>query len=332
MIFEEHLGSHYHMGLRWGGALYRRGIHLLEQVPFPITQTRLDFASACLPHYRRYFPTVLEELQGIADGQHILPAFLHGVLFSMYAMPPGPHCSCFAVLRESGVLWGRNSDFLPHLEEANREVIYRFSGPSYAFSARTTSFAQMEDGINERGLVIGLTSVQPAGIRPGLNAGLLLRLILETCSGVDEALALLSQVPIASAQTFLLADKGGHAALVECCSQGLALRRASQEHPCLWSVNAFHLPEMQALQGLPEDDWASGPRWEVLKRALPRLGASLTLRQAQELLAGRLCPYDRTQGKDTVWSVVCDLGAGTLYRAAGNPSRVPFQLDQRFSF
>ena len=29
---------------------------------------------------------------------------------------------------------------------------------------------------------------------------------------------------------------------------------------------------------------------------------------------------------------VCDLGAGTLYRAAGNPSRVPFQLDQRFSF
>ena len=210
----------------------------------------------------------------------------------MYAMPPAAHCSCFAVLREDGVLWGRNSDFLPQLETANRRVIYRFSEAAYDFSGHTTSFVQIEDGVNR-------------------------------------------QVPIASAQTFLLADRSGSAALVECCSQGTAVRYASTDHPALWSVNAFHLSETAPYQGRPEDDWGAAERWHTLDRVLTRQGACLTPYQAIKLLSGRygfLCQYDRTQGKDTVWSVVCDLAHGRLWRAEGNPARVPFQLDRKFSF
>ena len=335
MYFSLFSGTCYEIGLRWGTSLREAGIHLLEQVPFPITQARLDFAHACLPHYQKYFPCVLEELQGIADGQRILPTLLEGVLFSMYAMPPAVHCSCFAVLRREGVLWGRNSDFLPSLEKSNRCALYRFSTSQYDFMGHTTSFVQMEDGVNQHGLAVGLTSVLPTQIRPGLNAGLLLRLLLERCRDVEEALGLLPSLPIASAQTFLLADRRGHAALVECCAQGLALRRASPEHPCLWSVNAFHLPETLGLQDIPEDDWAAGRRWSTLQKVLSQRGADLTLREAQNLLAGRygfLCQYDRSRDQDTVWSVVCDLGQGALYRAIGNPARSPFQLDRRFSF
>ena len=49
----------------------------------------------------------------------------------------------------------------------------------------------MEDGINEYGLAVGLTSVAPTKIKPGINAGMLLRLFLEKCKSVTELTALI---------------------------------------------------------------------------------------------------------------------------------------------
>ena len=47
---------------------------------------------------------------------------------------------------------------------------------------------------------------------------------------------------------------------------------------------------------------------------------------------GFLCQYDRSEGKDTVWSMVYALTEGSILRAEGNPGRIPFQRDDRFSF
>ena len=55
---------------------------------------------------------------------------------------------------------------------------------------------------------------------------------------------------------------------------------------------------------------------------------------AQELLAGKrgfLCQHNRAEGRDTVWSAVYDLGQGEIFRAEGNPARVPFRRDLRFA-
>ena len=84
----------------------------------------------------------------------------------------------------------------------------------------TTSFIQMEDGINEAGLAIGMTSVAPTAIQPGFNAGLLLRFLLEKCSTVENAVSWLGRIPIASAQILVLADLHGAIAQVECDSLG----------------------------------------------------------------------------------------------------------------
>lgn len=68
-----------------------------------------------------------------------------------------------------------------------------------------TGFAY-SDGGNEHGFAAGLTFVYPVRIAPGLNAGMLLRYLLEKCQIVKEVLESLRQLPIASAQTFTLAD------------------------------------------------------------------------------------------------------------------------------
>lgn len=96
----------------------------------------------------------------------------------MYALPPACHCSCFAVSNKEHILFGRNSDFLTGLEGDCSNMLYRFprESNSYSFMGDTTSFIQMEDGVNKAGLAVGLASIYPPSIQPGMNAGMLLRI------------------------------------------------------------------------------------------------------------------------------------------------------------
>ena len=60
-------GTHYEMGFRFGSSLAKNNRFVLDNVPFPITAERKEFACACIPLYREYFPEILEEISGLAD-------------------------------------------------------------------------------------------------------------------------------------------------------------------------------------------------------------------------------------------------------------------------
>ena len=159
MIHQQFQGSHYQIGLQYGSLLRRQGQFLLDHLPFPLTEERIHFAARCLPICKQYFPEILEEIAGLADGQGSAPEPLQTVLLSMYALPPACNCSCFAVHNQNSLLLARNSDFLPALEPFNTNVIYQFDGDSFDFTGNTTAFLEMEDGVNQHGLAIGLTLV-----------------------------------------------------------------------------------------------------------------------------------------------------------------------------
>ena len=185
-------GTHREMGFQWGARLAERGLRLLDHVPFPLEAERRAFAAACRPAYARHFPAALEELEGLAAGQNCRQEDLETVLFTTYALPPACGCSCLAVSNGNGVFFGRNSDFLTALEPDYTHVTYGFSDRAIPFTGNTTSFVQMEDAVNARGLAIGLTSVYTPRPRPGLNAGMVLRLLAETCAAVPELESLIA--------------------------------------------------------------------------------------------------------------------------------------------
>ena len=114
-------GAHYAAGVQWGASLRERGQSVLRDVPFAVTRERREYAQACLPVYQAYYPEVLEEIQGIADGQQCDAEILRAVLLSMYAMPPGCRCSCLAVAAKQGIFWfyyrtaGREMQFCSQL-------------------------------------------------------------------------------------------------------------------------------------------------------------------------------------------------------------------------
>lgn len=68
----------------------------------------------------------------------------------------------------------------------------------YAFNGNTTAFIEMEEGINEYVIVIGITFVYLTIIKPGLNAGMLLSCLLEKCQTTSETISKLKSIPIAS--------------------------------------------------------------------------------------------------------------------------------------
>ena len=100
-------GTHYEAGFRWGSLLLKHKNIILENIPFEITQERIDYALSCLPIYEKHYHEIVEEIQGLADGQQCDVRILQAVLFSMYSMPPSCNCSCFAFTTEQEILLGR---------------------------------------------------------------------------------------------------------------------------------------------------------------------------------------------------------------------------------
>lgn len=168
-----------------------------------------------------------------------------------------------------------------------------------------------------------------------MNAGMLLRFFLEKCATVQEALEWSARLPIASAQTFIIADRTGEIAQLECFAGGIETRFPTEERPFVCGANLFHTPSLREKNVPAIDTWQAQRRYETMECFLSRSAREMDLAAAQGLLAGEhgfLCQYDPSTGRDTLWSVAADLGQGLLYRAEKNPSRCAFKRDIRLRF
>lgn len=104
-------GSHYDVGYKWGNLLYKNNKIISKQHTFKITEERKKFVEKCLPIYEKYYPEILREIKGIADGQQDSYEDLCTFLMSMYCFEFDNHCTCFAFKDDNNIIFGRNSDF-----------------------------------------------------------------------------------------------------------------------------------------------------------------------------------------------------------------------------
>ena len=324
--------SHYEAGFNWGKILKKNGVLLSEQYAFIINEERRNFADKCIPVYEEYYPEVLSEMKGIADGQNIAYEDLYTFLLSMYCFEFNNHCTCFACKDDKHILFGRNSDFLVELEKLYMNCLYKLDHV-YAFNGNTTAYVQMEDGMNEYGLAVGLTFIYPKVRGYGLNAGMLVRYILEKCKTTKEAITFLQTVPIASLQTLTIVDQSGEMVVVECNPYEMEVIKPNKDGQFVATANNFNSSRMNEYKNDKEmDDWNSEVRYHVAYNALKAQYNQFSLECATDILSGKhgfMCQYDRKTGADTVWSVVYDVKNKRIYRVEGNPSRKSFKEDCR---
>ena len=325
-------GTHYDAGFKWG-RLLRKNEKKLDHCPtYQLTEDRYAFSKECVLEYQKYFPEVLDEIQGIADGNEVPVETLHALLFSMYCFEFDNKCTCFAFKTDNEIVFARNSDFLVSIEKLYMNCLYTLDG-SYSFNGNTTAFVQMEDGVNQHGLAVGLTFVYPRIRKPGFNAGMLTRYLLEKCKTTEQAIEELHKLPIASAQTLTIADQSGEIVVVECNPKNIEIIRPHHGEDFVATANDFNSEKMSSFKNPDIDDWRSKERYLTARMALEQNKSGYTVAFAQDVLAGKygfMCQYDRKQGADTVWSVVYDLKRKQIWRVEGNPSRKKFKEDTRF--
>lgn len=328
--------NHYGAGYKWGSLLYQHNVDLKNNVMFAQDEQRKRFALECIPIYETWFPEVLQEIKGIADGSHVPEDMLQTFLLGMYCFTFDNHCTCMVCADDDHILFGRNSDFLVHLEKQYDSCYYHYDD-RIPFIGNTTAFTEIEDGINAHGLAIGLTFIGPTPSvrKPGFQAGILVRYLLETCHDVKEALSILHQIPIGSAQTLTMADPSGSMIIVECNSEKvMEIKSIRDQRPFIVTANNFNTKDMQDYQRHDLDDWRSKERYQNAYHSL-KDAKQYSFSLIQDILSGKhgfMCQYDRSTNADTVWSCIYDLKNKKIYRCEGNPGRRNYKEDHRLTF
>ena len=326
--------SHYETGFNWGNLLFKNHKNIDQNSTFEITKERETFAKKCLPIYEKYYPEILEEIRGLADGQKGRYEDFYTFLLSMYCFEFNNHCTCFAFKDKDNLIFGRNSDFLVALEKLYMNCLYKLNGV-YGFNGNTTAFIEIEDGINEYGLAVGLTFIYPKITKAGFNSGMLVRYLLEKCKTVDEVIESLNMIPIASQQTLTIMDNCGNFAVIECNCNHVEIIKPTEYNSFVVATNDFVSPQMTEYNSHDIDDWRSDERYSVAYNALTENKNYFSFELAKDILSGKhgfMCQYERNKGADTVWSVIYDIKNKRIFRVEGNPSRKKFVEDTRMKF
>lgn len=184
-----------------------------------------------------YAPALWEEIGGIAEGLGIpmersVTYFGNGGL----RMPTG---GCSAVM--SGDVYGRNYDYRPRHYDA-RFALVQAQG-SYASIGSSHLLTGRLDGMNERGLSIGLHLIKARPQSPGLSSAVLVRRVLDSCATTADAIDLLRRLPHAMQYNYSLLDAAGVAAVVEAAPGAVAVRVGDW----LACTNHFQSPQLKRL-------------------------------------------------------------------------------------
>ncbi|MHA6252554.1 C45 family autoproteolytic acyltransferase/hydolase [Oceanobacillus sp. CAU 1775] len=154
-------------------------------------------------------PTFLQELTGLAEGAKINKETAIQ-LFSGYnvVMPP-MGCSTYA----NETFYVRNYDFSDQLYDAR--LVFQKPETGYASVGFSQQILGRLDGMNEKGLVIGLHFVNEQFKGEGFLATTICRLVLDQCTATDEAIRLIKEIPQRYCYNYSILDSNGNAAIVE---------------------------------------------------------------------------------------------------------------------
>src|SRR5690625_7900081 len=122
-------------------------------------------------------------------------------------------CTTFA----NDSFYVRNYDLSPELYDGR--FVFSHSKESYASVGFSEHIIGRLDGMNEKGLVVGLHLVNQFVREKGLMATTIVKMILDQCRNVSEAIRLIKRVPNGYSFNFSLLDKYGKVAKVEVSTQ-----------------------------------------------------------------------------------------------------------------
>ena len=316
-------GDHYQMGLKCGRMLKRNNVQLFGLGD--LDDFQINYGTQSEKIVRAQFPEACQEIAGMADGLEISYRDLSAWLMCISVCFEVPGCTMLAYRNGIGVVFGRNNDLPPLFQKISSSALYAPAN-GYRFIANSSAFVGAEDGINEKGLAVGMTYVWAKELQPGFNSMFFVRYILEKCATAEDGLQAVQNIPIGGAYHLLLADRK-NIIHIECSPQEIKINRGDFAA----ATNHFTTLEMK-IHEEKKDLYHSRERYKTACDALCEEVGDDRVGYVMDILRGRfgfVCQYDRSGNFDTVWSSVYDLTDNKIYRAEGNPSRMIYKEDTR---
>jgi hypothetical protein len=279
--------------------------------PFMGNADRLKEGNRLLELNERWCPGLNEEIAGYAEEFGVEP---EAVVYYTATIPKTGHCSHFAVLPDrtttGTTLCGRSYEW--SLEDELTLSTIHIPGRAAHTGFGVFTFGRF-DGVNEHGLWVSMSAANPAVPLPeteGFRFWSLLRTILDRASTVEEALEIARPFPLAFHVNLIVADKGGHAALIEKGPAIMDIKTIDRGY--IYSTNHYALPATSA---------ATEKRFEhSLKRAAFLEEALSAGKQSPESIKrmlsssfprGLACHYYE-EWFGTLWSIQADLSKGSI--------------------
>jgi len=329
VLFHPRLGgTYYDMGFQYGTVLFKHGFRVPEQ-----SGDRLSFGRECEKEVKRIFPDILDEIHGFADACHASYEHLSTLILNVGAFKPSAACSVFAASTGLDILFARNYDFYYKFKEHSERYLTRPSD-GYMSVADTDIFVGREDGVNEKGLAIGMNFVSPRNVRAGINFALLVRYVLDKCAAVEESVKVLTNTRHLAADNYLIADKEGQIAVVEACPDRVRVRKPGENSNFMVSTNHFVHSEMLDMENQKERPPDSEQRYKAIHDKLQVSQGQVTLKDAQKILSdhrGFVCSHVKSIQLGTLWSMIAALKKLRVVVAEGHPCRTKYKVDTRLN-
>ncbi|MEW9108258.1 MAG: C45 family peptidase [Cytobacillus gottheilii] len=226
-------GSYYEIGYKQGQYLLEKGGMLVDEYKKMTTHSNTMEAKEMI---FTYFPSFAEEIKGMADALK-MDESLAVSLFSGYDIT-FPQMGCTSYSQDG--LYVRNYDFSPDLYDARLVCLQPNKG--YASIGFSQQICGRLDGMNEKGLVIGLHFVNDQLFSKGFIATAIVRMVLDQCANAKEAAALIKKVPHGYCYNYSIIDKEGNSLLIEAAPEEQIVSNTS----VMRAVNHFHSPSLQS--------------------------------------------------------------------------------------
>jgi predicted choloylglycine hydrolase len=315
-------GSHYEIGKAFGES--RRGDEELYPIP---SDEKLEFAFKCEELLKEHAWDLYDELRGFSEGigldyERVVAA--HLVSVEMF------ECNLFFVKGEH--TGAKHPIFVRHmdwLEEDLEHLTMLETRPNEKHTVLSFNFADLGsyDGMNDAGLAIGTASIPfyTGNISVGLRENIATRWVLDNFSTVEEAVVYLKSIPHAKAIVFLIADKTGTSARVECTPTRVDAEISEEDFNIV--CNFFILDSMVELDKMPREDraWIYYMR---IKEWISRHRNSLNLEHIKEICRSHdsgICEHLENPRGGTIYSWFSELGTGIIHLAVGYPCRNEYQ-------
>lgn len=218
-------GNHYNFG-------YKQGLDLKDSLTIKnrrkqwnTRKARFEINDKAVKEaLNPYAPAIWEELTGLRDA---LEWSMDEVLkeFGGYRLEyVRSGCSIFT----SNNYMIRNYDYHPRTYEG-RFMIYQPTDSGYAVIGPSQRITGRMDGMNEKGLVLGYNFMHRKKPGDGFICNMIGRIILERCASVNEAVAMLKEIPHRHSFSYTVLDRNEVTYVVEATPRGV---EAYQSNVC----------------------------------------------------------------------------------------------------